>query len=125
MMAMRIVYLANIVVAGWISYTSLFHPRLAQETVFSGAVSYSEVIRLVGALWGAICLLSVAGLFYPEQMSPVLLLQLIYKGAWLLVVALPALRQQEPYPAGMALFFVIWVLVLPFVIPWSALFGKS
>ena len=124
MIVLRIVYLTNILVAGWISYTSLFYPRLAQETVFSNAVAYSEVIRLVGALWGAIFLLSVLGLFYPLKMSPVLLLQLIYKGSWLLVVALPALRAQAAYPRGMALFFVLWVLVLPFVIPWRALFGQ-
>jgi hypothetical protein len=23
------------------------------------------------------------------------------------------------YPSGMALFFLVWVLVLPFVIPWT------
>jgi hypothetical protein len=119
---LKIIYAANIIVAGWISLTSLFFPKTAQATIFSNDVAYSEVIRLVGALWGAIFLLSVLGMWLPEQMSLVLLFQLIYKASWLLVVALPAIMRSEPYPKGMALFFLIWVLVLPFVIPWNTLF---
>jgi hypothetical protein len=51
---MKIIYIANIIVAGWISITSLFFPRTALTTVFSNALAYSEAIRLVGALWLAI-----------------------------------------------------------------------
>lgn len=122
-MILKIIYLANILVAGWISITSLFFPKRALVTVFENAVAYSEAIRLVGALWGAIFLLSVAGLFFPERMSVVLLFQLIYKGSWLLVVALPALMNDQPFPRGMAGFFVVWVVALPFVIPWRVLFS--
>ena len=122
MTAMKLIYLANIVVAGWISITSLFFPKIAQQTVFSGDFAYSEAIRLVGALWGAIFLLSILGLFYPMQMSLVLLFQLIYKSSWLLFAALPALLRGAPYPPGMAVFFVVWVVILPFVIPWRAIF---
>lgn len=81
MTVLKIVYIANIVVAGWISITSLFFPKTAQLTVFSNDFAYSEAIRLVGALWGAIFLLSV-----------------------------------------LALFFVVWVIGLPFVIDWKWLF---
>ncbi len=120
---MKIVYFANVIVAGWISITSLFFPRRAVETVFTNAFVYSESIRLVGALWGAIFLLSTLGLFYPRQMSLVLLFQLIYKSSWLFFAALPALLRNEPYPRGMATFFVIWVVLLPFVIPWRSIFA--
>lgn len=120
---MKLVFFANVLVAGWISLTSLFFPKTAQATVFGGDVAYSEVIRLVGALWGAIFVLSVLGLFFPEKMSLVLLFQLIYKSTWLLVVALPALLRSEPFPRGMAVFFVVWVLVLPWVIPWRTIWG--
>lgn len=119
---MKIVYLANILVAGWISITSLFFPKAAVTSIFENTFAFSEAIRLVGALWGAIFLLSIVGLFYPERMSVVLLFQLLYKGSWLLFAALPALLKQEPFPHGMAGFFIIWVLVLPFVIPWNYLF---
>ena len=54
MMLLKLVYCANILVAGWISITSLFFPQRALATVFQNAFAYSEAIRLVGALWGAI-----------------------------------------------------------------------
>ncbi|MEL7160664.1 MAG: hypothetical protein AAFN92_07890 [Bacteroidota bacterium] len=120
---MRFIYLANILVAGWISITALFFPRRAVTSIFENTLAYSEAIRLVGCLWGAIFLLSIVGMFLPERMSLVLLFQLLYKGSWLLFVALPAIRAGEAFPRGMAGFFLVWVLVLPFVIPWGYLFG--
>jgi len=121
---LRIAYFANILVAGWISITSLFYPQKALLTVFENQFAYSEAIRLVGALWGAIFILSIVGLWFPKQMSVVLLFQVIYKGSWLLVAALPAMLNAQPYPKGMASFFIAWVLILPFIIPWTYLFGK-
>ena len=124
MLTLKLVYIANIIVAGWISITSLFYPKIALHSVFTNAYEYSEVIRLVGALWGAIFILSIFGLFYPKQMSLVLLFQLIYKSSWLIVVALPAILNNQSYPKGMATFFALWVAVLPFVIPWKNLFSN-
>ena len=123
MTAIKIVYLANVIVAGWISITCLFFPKTAHATIFSGSFDYSESFRLIGALWGAIFILSILGLFYPRQMSLVLLFQLIYKSSWLLFAALPAIFKTLSYPKGMALFFVIWVIILPFVIPWKSIFS--
>ncbi len=119
MIVLKIIYIANIIVAGWISITSVFNPNKAALTVFQNAYQPTEVIRLVGCLWLAIAILSILGLWRPISFSPILLVQLIYKGTWLLVVALPAIRNNQPYPIGMALFFLIWVLVLPFIIPWT------
>jgi hypothetical protein len=119
MIALKIVYVANIIVAGWISLTSMMSPKRAAETVFQNSYQPTEVIRLVGCLWLAITILSILGLWKPISFSPILLVQLIYKGTWLLIVALPAIKDNQPYPTGMALFFLIWVLVLPFVIPWA------
>ena len=119
MIALKIIYIANIIVAGWISISSLFFPKTAAVTVFQNAYQPTEVIRLVGCLWLAIAVLSVLGLWKPISFSPILLVQLIYKGTWLLVVVLPAIKNNQPYPTGMALFFLIWVAVLPFIIPWQ------
>lgn len=119
---MKLMYLANILVAGWISISSLFFPKTAQTTVFSNAFDYSEAIRLVGALWFAIFILSVLGLFFPQKMQLVFVFQLIYKSSWLLFAALPARLNHQPYPKGMALTFVVWVVILPFVIDWKWVF---
>jgi hypothetical protein len=116
-------YIANILVAGWISISSLFFPRTAHITVFGSAFAYSDSIRLVGALWFAIFILSILGLFFPTQMQLVFLFQLIYKLLWLLVVALPAFINHQPFPKGMAAFFLVWVLILPFTIDWKCLFS--
>jgi len=121
-MALKIIYIANILVAGWISITSIFYPKTAVTSIFQNAYPSSEHIRLVGCLWLSIAVISVLGLFKPVTFAPILLVQLIYKGSWLLVVALPAMIQEKPYPSGMASFFVIWVVVLPFIIPWKELF---
>ncbi len=121
-MLLKIVYIANILVAGWISISCLFFPKTALLTVFENSVAYSETIRLVGALWFAIFILSILGLFFPKPMSLVLLFQLIYKSSWLLFVALPAFINNQVFPKSMSVFFVIWVVVLPFAIPWKDFF---
>ncbi|MEM1123144.1 MAG: hypothetical protein AAGJ18_22070 [Bacteroidota bacterium] len=123
MIALKMMYVANILLAGWISISSLFFPERAVLTVFENNFAYSEAIRLVGVLWWGIFLLSILGLFFPMQMSLILLFQLIYKGSWLIVAAVPAIINQQPYPKGMAICFLIWVVILPFVIPWRTLFG--
>lgn len=121
MTAIELVYMANIIVAGYIGITSLFFPKLSSSTIFQNSYQATEIIRLVGCLWFAIAILSLFGLWRPMTFSPVLLLQLIYKGSWLLVVAIPAIKNNQTYPSGMVTFFLVWVLVLPFVIPWTEL----
>ncbi|MFN0199869.1 MAG: hypothetical protein ACKVTZ_00025 [Bacteroidia bacterium] len=111
--------MANIIVAGYIGITSLFFPKLSSTTIFQNSYQATDIIKLVGCLWLAIAVLSLFGLWRPMTFSPVLLLQLIYKGSWLLVVAIPAIKNNQSYPSGMATFFLLWVLVLPFVIPWT------
>lgn len=118
-----LVYIANIFVAGAISISSLFQPHKAVQTVFENAVAYSEVLRLVGALWWAIFIISLLGLVFPNQMRFIFFFQFIYKLTWLLAVALPAFLNNQVFPRSMALFFVVWVVILPFVIPWKQLFG--
>lgn len=125
MIALKIVYIANIIVAGWISITSVFYPKRAVTNIFENTLAYSEAIRLVGVLWGAVFVLSIFGIFNPKKMALILLFQLIYKGSWLLFVAIPAILSKQPYPKGMASFFVVWCVILPFVIPWKEIFLTS
>ena len=107
MTVLQLVYGANILVAGSIGIRSLFFPESAAHTVFQGAYPVSEVMRLVGCLWLAIAVLSGCGLWQPIPFAAVLVLQLIYKGSWLLVVALPAAAARQPLPKGMTLFFIV------------------
>ncbi len=125
MLPIKIVYLANIVVAGYIGMSSLFQPKTSAMTVFSNAYGETEIIRLVGCLWLGIVLLSLLGLWKPMTFAPVLLLQVFYKGTWLLAVALPAILNETPYPKGLAGFFLVWCLLLPFIIPWTTWFESG
>ncbi len=120
MIGLRIIYILNIIVAGQIAISAISNPKTAAMTTFGNAYQPTEVIKLVGCLWLGIAVLSVLGLFKPITFSPVLLIQLIYKGTWLLLVALPAIRNNELYPKTMAIFFLVWIIFLPFVIPWKS-----
>ena len=119
MIGLRIIYILNIIVAGQIAISAISNPKTAAMTTFGNAYQPTEVMKLVGCLWLGIAILSILGLFKPITFSPVLLIQLIYKGTWLLVVALPAIRNNDLYPKTMAIFFLVWVIILPFLIPWK------
>ena len=122
---MRLVYAANVLVAGTVGALTLFTPTAGSRLVYSDTAPPTTAMQMAGALWLAIAVLSLAGLFRPLTFSPVLLLQLLYKGGWLIVVALPAWLGGRAVPGSMTTFFVVWVLLLPFVIPWQHLFGDS
>lgn len=58
-------------------------------------------------------------------MSPLLLIQVIYKTLWLLTFVLPLLiaGRSGEVPWGISLTFLVIVLSYPWVIPWRQLFG--
>jgi len=63
----------------------------------------------------------VLGLFYPMPMSPLLLIQVIYKTLWMLVFVLPRMLtgRSNEIPWGITLTFLVIVLSYPWVIPWG------
>jgi len=123
----QILFLANIIVAGIVGILSLGFPAIAARTVFQSTADSSPAMTITGAFWTAIAVLSAVGFFFPIQLSAVLLVQLLYKGFWLAVVALPAVLRGETsrLPAGIAVFFLIWVLVIPLVYPWRMIFAPA
>ena len=121
--ALRLVYAANILVAGAVGTATLFAPMAAARNVFEGVIEFWPATRIIGAFWLAIAVMSVAGLVRPFAFIPILVLQLLYKGGWLLAVAVPALiaGRGHSIPTGVSISFAVWVAVLPFVIPWQYL----
>ena len=96
--------------------------RLACQGKFPESAGFRTIL---GSLWTAILIGSVLGTFYPVPMSPLLLIQVIYKTLWLLVFVLPRLlggRSQE-LPWGISLTFLVIVVSYPWVIPWAQVFG--
>src|SRR5690349_1805786 len=121
-MLQEIILSANVLLAGSVGALSLFRARGLVNPVFENAEATSEATRICGCFWLAIAIASLLGLFNPEKYGPVLLIQLVYKGSYLLFSYLPQrLRGETKLPYGIALFFAIWVLVLPFAIDWQSL----
>jgi len=116
----QVVFAANVVVAGLVGVLSLWWPEVAARTVFQSTAGASPAMTIAGAFWTSIALLSLAGCFFPAQLSAVLLVQLFYKGLWLAAVAVPALVRGEAgsLPMGIAVFFAVWVVVIPLAYPW-------
>ena len=113
-------YAANIVILVPVVW-SMFASG-GTDGVFEGKVEDSPGLRLlVGSLWLAILLGSVAGLFAPRFFLPILLVQVVYKGAWLVAFVLPLWRAGgwDAVPGGITTVFVAIVLLWPLVV-WRA-----
>ncbi|EFC35780.1 predicted protein [Naegleria gruberi] len=125
----KFMYLANIMVAGYVACFALFFPQQAQSELFYGNSLTDDgstiAVMIVGCHWMAIVIISMLGLFFPLQCSIVFVHQLIYKSLYLLLVALPAMWMKREVPQPMTTLFAIWVLLLPLVIPWHYLFHSE
>ncbi len=119
-------YIFNILVLVPIGLMTLLGGERGGRIASQGKFPESEGFRtILGSLWTAILIGSVLGLFSPVPMSPLLLIQVIYKTLWLLVFALPRLvsgRNCE-VPWGISLTFLVIVVSYPWVIPWQDLFA--
>ena len=116
----------NIIVLVPIASMMLLGGERGGQIASQGKFPESEGFRtILGSLWTAILLGSILGLFYPVQMSPLLLIQVIYKSLWLLVFVMPRLLngRNSEVPWGIASTFILIVVSYPWVVPWGQLFG--
>ena len=119
-------YIFNIIVLIPVGLLTLLGGERGGQLACQRKFPESEGFRtILGSLWTAILVGSMLGLFFPVQMSPLLLIQAIYKSLWLLVFVMPRLLkgQISQLPSGIVLVFLVIVLSYPWVIPWGQLFG--
>ena len=119
-------YVFNIVVLVPIGLITLLGGERGGQLACQGKFPESEGFRtILGSLWTAILLGSILGLIFLVQMSPLLLIQVIYKSLWLLLFVMPRLLTGKisEVPSGIALVFLVIVVSYPLVIPWGQLFG--
>jgi len=92
----------NILVLVPIGLLTLFGGEKGGQMACQGKFPESEGFRtILGSLWTAILIGSILGLFFPATMSPLLLIQVLYKTLWLLVFVVPRLRTaQQRSPVG-------------------------
>lgn len=120
-------YIFNIIVLVPIGLLTLLGGERGGRLASQGKFPESEGFRtILGSLWTAILLGSVMGLLYPVTMSPLLLIQVIYKTLWLVVFVIPKLLRahSREVPLGISLTFLVIVASYPLVIPWGQLFGS-
>ena len=118
-------YIFNIIVLVPVVLLTLLGGERGGQLASQGKFPESEGFRtILGSLWTAILIGSVLGWFYPVPMSPLLLIQVIYKTLWLLVFVTPRLigGRTSEVPSGLALVFLVIVVSYPWVIPWQQLF---
>ncbi len=112
--ALRLAYGANIVILTPVVALLLTGP--ANRVFGPGTPDIASLRLLVAAMWGAILLCSVFGLFRPQPMAAILVLQVIYKSVWLAIYVIPAIRAHAPVPWGPAITFVPIILVWPIIL---------
>lgn len=122
---LRVMYAWTILVAGAFGVAMLIAPE-AVKTRY-GTTCDPVVYGIAGSVFLAFALLAALGFREPVRYSPVLLLQLVYKVAWILAVAVPlALRGQ--YPATeyqTAAIFMLTVVGDFIALPYGYLAAKS
>ena len=128
MTLLQIAYLLDAMVSVPVALTPLIGSKTAMRCLLGEELPQNtSVSMLLGALWMAIALCLIAGLAYPLAMSPVLILQLIYKSLWVVLFAVPRwIRgRHDEVSAKIAAIFLTYIAVYPWVIPWDALLESS
>ncbi|MEM1294495.1 MAG: hypothetical protein AAGH89_03960 [Verrucomicrobiota bacterium] len=111
-------YLANILILVPVAFSTL-RSESSAGTVFEEKFPMDSPLRLlVGALWFGILVCSVIGLFRPNQMVAILILQVVYKATFLVLYIVPVWRTDgfHSVPAGITICFLAIVLIWPFLL---------
>jgi hypothetical protein len=117
MMDVQFLFWANILILVPIGFGTLLKASVTDQGAFIESAGWRT---LVGSLWLAILACSILGAYRPSSFLWLLVFQVIYKSIWLLTYAVPRLgvSRRTEIPAGIALSFLVIVLVWPWFIPW-------
>lgn len=118
-MIQKIPYIINIAVLVPVCAMMFFGNNKNTVQVFQGTVSDSKGLRLlVGSLWLSILLCSILALGNPKKFVSILLLQWLYKSAFLASYVIPqGLRYGiRVVPTGITVTFIAIILVWPYFI---------
>lgn len=128
MSLLQVAYVLDILVSLPVALTTLTGYERLAPVLFREGLPESDNFRIIlGSLWMAVLLTCVAGLVFPVAMSPVLILQIIYKALWLLLFAAPRWLsgRKKEVPKRIVTICVLTLLAFPWVIPWSKLFAMD
>ena len=89
--------------------------------IFSHEGAWESKEAMVWSVWAAFSTLAILGIFQPLKMLPILLLEIFYKGLWLILVAYPLWRDGKlaGSPAEGMTYVFVPVIVVVLIIPWG------
>jgi len=119
-------YILTIIHAGGSGLGMILIPSTIRS-IFGWPSQDPIVFGICGSVWVAFGLLSILGLRSPLKFSPLLLLQLTYKGVWFIGVILPVLIAGEfpAYALGYVVFFTVYIVGDLIAIPFPYVFAKE
>jgi len=111
---LRLLFFLMFLVVGKTAWTHLL--------TFQGPSTPTEAVAW--CVWASYSVLSVIGIIRPLKMLPIVLLEILYKGLWLLLVAYPlwSTNQLIGSPAEKMTYTFLWVLLPILAMPWKYAF---
>lgn len=92
--------------------------------IFNPPADVSHMGTVVGSVLLGISLLALLGIRYPLKMLPLLLFELVWKSAWLLMWGLPlwSAHQLDPITQDTLIACLMGVVPVLLVVPWGYVF---
>jgi hypothetical protein len=112
---LRLLFILMFLFLGYDAWTHIFN--------HTGAWQVTDAVAW--CVWGSYSIVSVIGIRSPLRMLPVVLLEIVYKTAWLLVVAYPLWIKNELIgsPAEYTTHVFLGVVAPMIFMPWRYFFG--
>ncbi|MEM6629093.1 MAG: hypothetical protein AAF694_05450 [Bacteroidota bacterium] len=111
---MRGLFFLNFISLALDNWSTVFFPNEPMEILPGVAISF----------WAGFSLLNLIGVRFPLKMIPILMLQFLYKGAWIIGVYLPANRMGL-VDEGLTEFFYICLAGIGLnllILPWGYIY---
>jgi hypothetical protein len=92
--------------------------------IFKHTGAWDSINAAAWCMWGCFALISFIGIIRPLKMLPIVLFEILYKTAWLLIVAYPLWMKNELIgsPAEGTTRVFLWVLLPIVAMPWRYFF---
>ncbi len=113
---MRGLFFLNVISLAYDNWSTILFPKEQMDTLTGVAISF----------WAGFSLLNFIGIRFPLKMLPILLLQLLYKSAWIIGTYLPA-KNSGLLNEGLKEFFWICIGGIVFnvlIIPWGYVYRE-
>ena len=113
---MRGLFFLNFISLAFDNWSTIFFPEEQLDTLTGVTISF----------WAAFSLLNLFGIRFPLKFIPILLLQLLYKSAWIIGTYLPA-RSTGTLDEDLNSFFMVCIagIVLNLlIIPWKFVYAE-